>query len=115
MNDERGIFLVAELDGEVVGFIACRVIDSGKLSFLIQKSKLHISTIVVKESAQRKGIGRELIEVALQAGGNLGATEAFLEVMSYNKAAHAFYKNLGFGSFSEKMSLPLTKSGNEEE
>lgn len=112
INDERGIFLVAEIEGEVVGFVACRIVESGKISFLVQKTKLHISTIVVKEVAQRNGIGRKLIESAVQTGAVLGATEVFLEVMSYNKGALRFYEALGFGRFSEKLSLHLQKPNN---
>ena len=109
LNDERGIFLVAEVDGEILGFVACKVVESGKISFLVQKTKLQISTVVVKERVQRKGIGRQLLEAALDEGAARGATEAFLEVMSYNKNAHEFYEMLGFSSFSEKMSLQLAK------
>lgn len=111
-KDERGILLVAEVEGEVVGFIACRVIESGKVSFLVQKTKLQISTIVVKDTAQRKGIGRELVDSALLTAKAFGATEAFLEVMSYNKSAQLFYESLGFGGFSQKMSLQLNSPRN---
>ena len=64
-KDERGILLVAE-DGDVAdGFIAGRVVDSGKSSYLVPKKKLQISTIVVEQSAQGQGIGRALVESAV--------------------------------------------------
>ena len=104
-DDASSIFLVAERDGNVEGFIACRVIKSGNASYLIQKTKLQISTIVVLPSAQRKDIGRKLVEAAIREAKELGATEAFLEVMSYNVDAQKFYEALGFDDFSKKMSF----------
>lgn len=110
--DEQGIFLVADDGKSVIGFIAGRVIDSGKSSYLIQKKKLQIATIVVDKQSRGKGIGRALVESALCSGRKLGATEVFLEVMAYNKEAQKFYELLGFGKFSSKLSMRLSAQPN---
>ncbi len=108
-NDERGILLVAE-DGDVaVGFIAGRVVDSGKSSYLVPKKKLQISTIVVEQSTRGQGIGRALVESAVSVSRSMGATEAFLEVMAYNAGAEKFYSALGFGKFSTKLSMQFIR------
>jgi len=97
--------LVAENKGSVAGFIACRIIQSGKAPFLVEKTKLQVSTIVVSSEVQREGVGRQLMLSAIDKGKCLGASETTLEVMAYNKDAQLFYETLGFSEFSRKMSL----------
>lgn len=70
--------LVAELDGEVKGFVAF--------------SDTELSWLYVEPAASRRGIGSALIRAALQAaGGPLTA-----EVLDGNKAALAVYRKAGF-------------------
>ncbi len=113
IHDGRRIFLVAD-DGEgVIGFIAGRVIESGKSSYLIPKMKLQIATIIVERKARGRGVGKTLVESALVAGRDLGATEVFLEVMAYNTGAQRFYESLGFEDFSRKLSMQLPAQPNQ--
>ena len=71
---------------EIVGFASARrVLDEGE-----------ILNLAVKQPSRRRGAGRALVEVLLQALVRQGVVRVFLEVRESNLAAIAFYKNLGF-------------------
>lgn len=105
IDGDETFLLVAEMRGAVAGFIACRIIQSGKAPFLVEKTKLQVSTIVVSSEVQREGVGRQLMLSAIDKGKSMGARETTLEVMMYNKDAQLFYETLGFTEFSRKLSL----------
>jgi len=94
------IFLVAEKDGEVVGYVMCRVeIDFSQFSLIPFSSpkKGHIISIAVLPEHQRKGIGRALIEKALENMVKIyNAKRCYLEVRVSNYPAINLYKKTGF-------------------
>ena len=90
-------FIVAEADGEIVGYIMCRIetgIPSFKLLGITKKG--HVISIAVLPSHQGKGIGYALIREAMQAMVNYNAKECYLEVRESNLSALHLYKKLGF-------------------
>jgi ribosomal-protein-alanine N-acetyltransferase len=90
-------FIVAEVNGEIVGYIMCRIetgIPSFKLLGITKKG--HVISIAVLPSHHRKGIGYELIREATQAMLNYNAKECYLEVRKSNVSAIQLYKKLGF-------------------
>ncbi len=74
---------VAEQAGRVVGFVVCRVIPSGESEVL---------SLVVDPQARRRGIGRQLMDVAL----SLSHGPWYLEVRESNWPARKLYQKLGF-------------------
>jgi GNAT superfamily N-acetyltransferase len=52
--------------------------------------------IEVAESHRRKGIGRAVMAALTQWGAELGATTAYLQVLSDNRSALALYASMGF-------------------
>ena len=92
-----GTFIVAEADGEIVGYIMCRIetgIPSFKLLGITKKG--HVISVAVLPSHERKGIGYALIREAMQAMVNYNAKECYLEVRESNLSALHLYKKLGF-------------------
>ncbi|MCK4885718.1 GNAT family N-acetyltransferase, partial [Candidatus Bathyarchaeota archaeon] len=92
-----GTFIVAEADGEIVGYIMCRIetgIPSFKLLGITKKG--HVISVAVLPSHHRKGIGYALIREAMQAMVNYNAKECYLEVRESNLSALHLYKKLGF-------------------
>jgi ribosomal-protein-alanine N-acetyltransferase len=90
-------FIVAEENGEVVGYIMCRVelgLSNFGFSGVIKKG--HIVSVAVLPQYRRKGIGEALIKEALGGMGLYNAKQCFLEVRVTNTAAVELYKKLGF-------------------
>ena len=90
-------FIVAEVNGEIVGYIMCRIetgIPSFKLLGIAKKG--HVISIAVLPTHHRKGIGYSLILEATKAMVNYNAKECYLEVRESNLSAVYLYKKLGF-------------------
>ena len=56
----------------------------------------HIATLAVHPEFRRKGVGSNLLEVALIEARKKGAQDAMLEVRASNHIAQALYKDYGF-------------------
>jgi len=82
---EMGIW-VAEESGEVIGMVAER--SAG--------GEAEILNLAVAPAARRRGLGRQLVESALEAARAARAEHVFLEVRESNATARAFYAGLGF-------------------
>ncbi len=92
-----GTFIVAEANGEIVGYIMCRIetgIPSFKLLGITKKGP--VISVAVLPSHHRKGLGYALIREAMQAMVNYNAKECYLEVRESNLSALHLYKKLGF-------------------
>jgi ribosomal-protein-alanine N-acetyltransferase len=80
------IYLCVVERGRVIGYIgAMLVID-----------EVHITTIAVKESEQRRGIGKALLLHSLTIARSRGALAATLEVRVSSQGAHSLYHRFGF-------------------
>lgn len=90
-------FIVAEENGEVVGYIMCRIelgLSNFGFSGLIKKG--HIVSVAVLPQYRRKGIGQALIKKAMEGMQTYNAKQCFLEVRVTNTPAINLYKKLGF-------------------
>jgi ribosomal-protein-alanine N-acetyltransferase len=92
-------FLVAEVDGRVVGYIMCRT-EYGSSNFkrLSIVKKGHVISIAVLPEYRRRGIGTALLTHCLKNLEEYGAKECFLEVRVSNEVAKSLYSKLGFKS-----------------
>jgi len=89
-------FLVAEVNGEVVGYIMCRVeFGLSNLRFGLAK-KGHVISIAVLPEYRRRGIGEALMRKAMEAMKEYGASEYYLEVRISNLPAINLYKKLNY-------------------
>lgn len=70
----------------VVGFFAGWTVED----------ELHVNNIAAHPDFRHQGIGRRLMEVALQEGQQRGIVFALLEVRASNEAAQSLYRKLGF-------------------
>lgn len=82
-----GIF-VAELDGQVVGYVSTRI-DR-------EAGKGRIPNLAVAESARNHGLGRRLIERALDYFRAEGLAYAVIETMAQNPVGNHLYPACGF-------------------
>ncbi|MBQ8201701.1 MAG: ribosomal protein S18-alanine N-acetyltransferase [Clostridia bacterium] len=86
MKNVAARYLVAEVDGTVIGYAGAWII----------LDESHITNIAVLSSYRGQGIGRMLTAGLMQYLSNLGAAYATLEVRKSNAVAQNLYVSLGF-------------------
>ena len=84
--------LVAEVDGAVAGYI--RLMHP--TPFPASAHVLQVRGLAVDEALQRRGIGRALVEGALDAARERGMRRVTLRVLAPNAGARALYASCGF-------------------
>jgi len=90
-------FIVAEDNGEVVGYIMCRMeLGLSNFGFKGLVKKGHIVSVAVLPQYRRKGIGEALVSKAMEGMRLYNAKQCFLEVRVTNTQAISLYKKLGF-------------------
>jgi len=97
LNEFPETFIVAELGGQVVSYIMCRV-EYG-LSVIRRfglARKGHIISIATMPAHRGKGVGTALIQRAMEEMKKSGCKEVFLEVRVTNDEAVRLYRKLGF-------------------
>ncbi|HUK29169.1 MAG TPA: ribosomal protein S18-alanine N-acetyltransferase [Candidatus Acidoferrales bacterium] len=113
-------FVVAEAQGQVVGYIMCRLehgfSDIRKLRFA---KKGHIVSVAIMPEFRMLGMGNALVQQSLTALSAQHADECYLEVRVTNAPAINLYKKMGFqvtrtipryyydGSDAYVMTIPL--------
>jgi ribosomal-protein-alanine N-acetyltransferase len=73
-------------DGELAGVVASREVAG----------EAEILNLAVGAAWRRRGIGRQLMQMAVQEAASRGVKRVFLEVRESNVVAKAFYLGLGF-------------------
>jgi len=90
-TDSKSITLVAELSGEVVGFIDGRIEQSSDAMHR-EMTYCHISEIAVRHGHRNQGIGGRLLQAAEDWGRTMGAEFASLDFHNENTRAASFYR-----------------------
>ena len=85
---------VAEMDGEVVGFMLCRVkrVPAHMGGVLVGE----LSDMWIVEKARRKGIGDKLSRLALDWLRGQGVHSVEIQVLRDNEASWKLYERMGF-------------------
>lgn len=91
-RDSQG-FIVAELDGRAVGFVAC---DANWISFFELKKVGEIHEIFVLPEYRGRGVASKLLDSALKYTKERGRDLAELWVGETNEQAKRFYEFKGF-------------------
>jgi ribosomal-protein-alanine N-acetyltransferase len=78
--------LLADGEGDVGGFVLLRVVAG----------EGEVLTLAVSPARRRRGLGRALVDAALDAGAAEGAAAVWLEVAEDNHAARGLYEAAGF-------------------
>ena len=86
LPDEMHVFLVAEEDGVVLGYVGMMtVLDEG-----------YISNVAVAPEARRRGVGTKLIEGLMRRASERDLSFVTLEVREHNEPAIGLYAAQGF-------------------
>lgn len=84
--------LCARYDSRVAGFVLCR-----SAAF-----EGEILSLAVAPKLRRKGVGRALLEAAIEEAGTLGIESFFLEVAEDNEAARSLYEGSNFSQVGRR-------------
>ena len=89
-------FIVAEENGEVVGYIMCRIeVGLSNLGLGGLTKKGHVVSVAVMPEHRRRGVGTALVAKAIEGMRMYGAKQCYLEVRVTNEEAIGLYKKLG--------------------
>jgi ribosomal protein S18 acetylase RimI-like enzyme len=100
-------WLVAELDGELVGLVCVLMQEARDVPIFVPRRFAAVETLVVAETSRRRGIGRALLDRAQQWAEAQGAESTELTVWEFNQGALQFYQSLGYETVRRKMSKRL--------
>ena len=92
MSGDDGEFLLGAVDGEPVGVCQLRF----RWSVWKSAEDCWLEDLFVREEARRSGLGRALVEAALERARERGCKRIELDVNEDNGAARALYEACGF-------------------
>ena len=95
-----GVALIAEEDGDAVGFVFCVLGDRGRKT-------AHVTDIYVRPDVRDRGVGRALLAELVTPAREAGLAHVSLEVLIHNADARRLYDRLGFVPVDVFMVAPL--------
>ena len=86
VENNRALYLVAEIEGEIVGYVGIwKIVDEG-----------HITNVAVSPAHWRKHIASALLETLFRVTERAGVEHHTLEVRAGNEGAIKLYEGFGF-------------------
>jgi len=100
-DGEREIALVAEIDGEVVGYLEARLeepLDSARYQTNPELAdwRLFINALLTARSHWRRGVGSALVAAAEAWGREHGATVAIMDTFAESPVSVPFWQGRGY-------------------
>ena len=92
---ETGAVYVAEIEGAVVGYVTTWTDETSGIG--------HIPNIAVRVAFQGMGIGRRLIDHALDGFRAAGITHARIETLETNAVGYGLYTSMGFEELARQV------------
>ena len=93
-NDQD--ILVADVDGNAIGFVHVMILQQKKVSCLKPQSVVYLQDLCVREDMRNKGIGAKLIRASKDYGKDHGADFIRTQVFPGNIDGMRFYERNGF-------------------
>ena len=95
-------FLIAEINGEIIGYTMARI-ERGLSHYSIfhRSKKGHTVSIAIKPEYRRKSFATKLLKESIAAMIKQGVNELFLEVRVSNTEAVNLYKSVGYEILKE--------------
>jgi len=95
-RDPEGI-IVAEQAGRIVGFVSCWIDREGGMG--------HVPNISLVPDARGQGLGRQLLERAMERFRAAGMTHAKIETLAQNAVGNHLYSSLGFREVARQIHM----------
>jgi GNAT superfamily N-acetyltransferase len=102
-EDDNSNVIVADIDGEIVGFAVIQYIVKPESPFGKEQKYLHIEEFGVDEKHRRKGIATAIINFVKEDAKKHGFIRIELDMWEFNDSAMAFYESVGFNTFRRYM------------
>lgn len=100
MSEHGGIELVAEVEGQVVGYLLC-VIEMAQPYVRQDLSRqAYVAELVIDERQRGRGLGSRLIDAAESFARAQDAASIFIGVLAGNDPADRLYEHLGFRAYA---------------
>ena len=103
LADENVGLFVAEVEGQVAGFVHALVRDTPPWPVLVPRRRAFVDSLAVGREFRRHGIGRALMDHAHEWAIAKGAVDIELNVFEFNQPALAFYRALGYETSTRRM------------
>ena len=97
VSRETGAVYVGEVDGSVVGYVTTWTDEASGIG--------HIPNVAVRIAFQGMGIGRRLIDHALDGFRAAGMTHAKIETLETNAVGYGLYTSMGFEELVRQVHL----------
>ena len=104
-NPQRFGVLVAEADGDVVGFATVQYVHRPESPYTLPLAFYHVEEFGVDAAHRRRGVARALVEYMKADARAHGLKRLDLDVWSFNEGAMAFYEAAGFTPYRVYMEL----------
>ena len=95
-DSETQDILVADIDGEAIGFVHVMILEQKKVSCLKPQSVVYMQDLCVREDLRNAGIGARLVRVAKDYGKEKGVDFIRTQVFPGNVDGMRFYEKNGF-------------------
>jgi len=106
-GNDTDLFLVAEVDGSVVGFVI-GVLDEGYRMYRVRRYGF-IHDLWVEPSCRQKGIGRALVLAGIEHFRGVGAEQVRLDTAASNETAQRLFGACGFRRATIEMLVELDR------
>ena len=103
LEDACSEIFVAELQGNIIGFVTVMVLDARPIPILVPRRYVVVDNLVIDEHHRRLGVGSCLMSRAEQWAIENSATAIELSVYRFNQGAVELYTKLGYKDISVKM------------
>jgi ribosomal protein S18 acetylase RimI-like enzyme len=97
LDDDNTDFLLAEADGEQAGVCQLRY----RYGLWLESEDCELEDLYVREQVRGSGLGRALVEAAVERARERGCGRIQLDTNEANDAARALYESLGFSAWAE--------------
>lgn len=101
--------LLAESESRPIGFVQVHIEKVLARNGMTARRHVHVHSLMVDAAHRRRGVGRKLMAAAEEWARAQGVFELVLMVYEFNQPAIDFYEELGYGTFTRRMTKPLAE------
>lgn len=112
IGDPDSLVMVAEEDGAVVGYVYAHVENTSWRD--LRGPCAYVDDVYVDEATRRRGVGRELLQAAIDWARAKGEPQVVLSSHTRNETAQRLFDALGFRRTMVEMTLDLQEGAGPE-